>query len=198
MDIDFFFPETVSLEGRNGNTIWGLRAQIVKAGKILIYGDHTVIDVDDVIVHSLRNGTSHRYRVLDVIYQQGHIDLPAITSLEVRREGSKASQAVGDQHVYNVTGNNARVNVHSNDSSTNTVTTGMNPVFKQLLAALEALPEDYPQKRTLLEAGDSLSTAPPRTAIYTERFQQFMGLAANCITVVTPFLSELAKMLGSQ
>src|ERR1700733_9049521 len=114
-DLDFFFPESVSLETRTGLTKPGLRAQIAPS-KILLFGDQVVIDVDDVIVHTARNGAVQRYSVLDVHYQAGEMDLPAITTLRVDKQGSKAiGRSPGSQHTYNVSGDNARINIHSTD-----------------------------------------------------------------------------------
>jgi hypothetical protein len=127
MDIDFFFPETVSVEHVGGTVTPNVRAQMEKSHEILLYGDHTVVSVDDVIVHHLQNGAVHRYSVLNVHYQSGHGHLPAITTLTVRKEGSKALGTMAQQHVYNVTGNNSRINVQSTDNSTNSVTESVNP-----------------------------------------------------------------------
>jgi hypothetical protein len=97
-DIDFFFPETVILEGANGSAKASLQAQIDRNNKIIIHGDQVIISVDDVIVHALSNGEMQRYSVLDVHYQRGDIDLQAITTLVVRKHGSKANQRDLDLH----------------------------------------------------------------------------------------------------
>jgi hypothetical protein len=97
-DIDFFFPETVILEGANGFAKVSLHAQIDRSDKIIIHGDDVVISVDDVIVHALNNGETQRYSILDVHYQKGDFDLPAITTLAVRKHGSKANQRDLDLH----------------------------------------------------------------------------------------------------
>jgi hypothetical protein len=88
-DIDFFFPETVILQGADGYARATLRAQIDRGNKIIVHGDHVVISVDDVIVHGLSNGATQRYSVLDVHYQRADSDLPAITTLTVQKHGSK-------------------------------------------------------------------------------------------------------------
>jgi hypothetical protein len=195
-DLDFFFPETVSLETRAGSTKTGLRAQIAPS-KILLFGDQVVVDVDDAIVHTARNGAVQRYSVLDVHYQAGEMDLPAVTTLKVEKQGSKAvGRSSASQHTYNLSGDNARINIRSTDNSINTVNAAISPVFNQLRTELERLPEDHPQKIALLKSVDDLSTAPPNSQTFTDRFNKFMSLAANCVTVVTPFLPEITKMLG--
>jgi hypothetical protein len=198
MDINFFFPETVSIEHVNGTVSSGVRAQIEKSSEIILLGNQIVVSVDDVIVHTLENGAVHRYSVQNASYNRGFAHMPAITTLKVQKHGAKDSRAVGGHHVYNVSGNNARINVHSTDRSTNVVSAPVNPVFDDLRAALDALPHDHPQKSEMMDMADVLSTTPTNTKTFTERFQQFMALAANCMTVVGPFVPELAKLLGHQ
>jgi hypothetical protein len=71
--------------------------------------------------------------VLDVQYQKGDFDLPAITTLAVQKQGSKAPySAASGQHIYNLTGDNAPVNIHSHDQSTNTVNVTANQTFSNL------------------------------------------------------------------
>lgn len=199
MDINFFFPEVVSIEHATGVVTPNLRAQIARSNEILLWGDKTIISVDDVLVHTLRNGAVHRYHVLDVNYQAGHHPLPATTTLSVRKEGAKTYKNTGDrQQVYNVTGDNARVNVNSFDYSTNTAGRYANQVFHELQTALQNLPDEYSFKSDLIASAHTLTNTAPNTSAFTERFKEFMALAANCITVVTPFLPEITKLLGNK
>lgn len=196
MDLDFFFPERVTLERPDGSSQAGLRAQIDGSNeKILLFGDQTLLSDDDVIVHMVSNGAVQRYEVLDVHYQRGDANLPAITTLRVRREGSKAAYNPSNQHVYNVSGNNARINVNSTDHSLNIAAVSVDPVFDKIRGALEAMPDGTPDKVGLLRSLSELSKEQPKTAGFVEKFQKFTTLGANCMTILGPFLPELAKLL---
>ncbi len=63
MDIDFFFPETVSIEHANGSTTSGVRAQIERSNQIILFGNSIVVSVDDIVVQPLENGAVQRFSV---------------------------------------------------------------------------------------------------------------------------------------
>ena len=194
MDLDFFFPDKFVIEG---STI-EVRGQLSsKKNEILVHGDQTVISVDDVLVRALSNGVVERYGVLDVLYQKGHgSDLPAVTHVKYRKEGAQLpSLAAAASHVtYNVTGSNARINVHSQDSSTNVVNVTVERLFTDLGNAISNAPLADDEKTSVLLAVQAMQSAQG-TEGFGSAFQRFMSLASNCMTVVTPFLPAITQLL---
>jgi hypothetical protein len=93
---------------------------------------------------------------------------------------------------YNVTGSNARVNVHSEDHSTNAVTFGPSaPIFIEARKALEAV-SDENDRAKLQYSLDALAAAH-HTPAYETRFAGFVQLAANYMAIIGPFLPALAE-----
>jgi hypothetical protein len=76
-DLDFFFPDVVSIETSKGESAMGLRAQFSKPGEVVLRGDDTIISEGDVVIRKLTNGLTERYEIINVEYQQGFEELPA-------------------------------------------------------------------------------------------------------------------------
>jgi len=150
-----------------------------------------------VLVRTVTNGVVERYGVLDVMYQKGHGgNLPAITHVKYRKEGAKLpSLSASASHVtYNVTGSNARINVQSQDSSTNVVNITVERLFTDLANAISKAPLADEEKTSVLHAVQDMQLTQG-TEGYGSAFQRFMSLASNCMTVVTPFLPAITQLL---
>lgn len=65
-------------------------------------------------------------------------------------------------------------------------------VFTRLRVALDPL--EQTERKKLLEALEELRTAK-RGPEAESKFAKFIGLAANCMTLVQPFLPELVRLL---
>lgn len=194
MDLDVFFPDKFVIEGSTTE----VRGQLSsKKNEILVHGDQNVISVEDVLVRTLTNGVVERYGVLDVMYQKGYgDDLPAVSHVKYRKEGAKLpSLSAAASHVtYNVTGSNARINVQSQDSSTNVVNVTVERLFTDLGNAISKAPLADEEKTSVLQAVQDMQAAQG-TEGFGSAFQRFMSLASNCMTVVTPFLPAITQLL---
>jgi hypothetical protein len=195
MDTDFFFPDKVSIKRLTDGSAAEAKAQFSGSGEALLHGNGTIVSEGDTIVRRHDNGVVENYTVLNVDYQKGFGDLPAVTKLMLQKQGSNFSphsQAL--QNIYNVTGPNARVNVQSQDSSVNVVNVNTSELFTNLKATLEKNVADESLKSQLLQAVQQMEAAQNGDS-YTQKFQNFMALAANCMTLVTPFLPALTQLL---
>jgi hypothetical protein len=194
-DLDFFFPDTIAIEKAEGPPIPAIKAQFSGPGKVLLYGDQTIVAEGDVLVRKHDNGAVERYNVINVEYQKAVKGLPAVTNLLVEKQGSKFSpHAKAVQNIYNVSGPNARVNVQAQDSSVNIVNVAAGKLFADLAAAIDKDVEEVTLKNNLLASVSDMQSAQGGTG-FTEKFQNFMALAANCITTVSPFLPALSQFL---
>lgn len=95
----------------------------------------------------------------------------------------------------NVIGANARVNINSTDNSTNIVNEAA--IFAQLRAAIESHVSDFQRKNELLKLVSEGESAPKRTPIYDAWFCKFIGLCADVLGVVQPFVPALMQMLAN-
>jgi hypothetical protein len=118
-----------------------------------------------------------------------------VTNLAVRKQGSDFSpRGTSVKSVYNLHGANARVNVGSHDYSVNTVNVASAKVFANLKTALLTNVQDEALKVQLVELVEHLQLSQGSKS-FTAKFQEFMALAANCMTVVAPFVPALTQFL---
>jgi hypothetical protein len=87
------------------------------------------------------------------------------------------------------------VGTHITQSITASVSNA--PVFSALRAAIDDANLDGSQRTQLLERIGSMEAAPDQHT-FIERYQSFMALAADHVTIVAPFLPALAVLLTGQ
>jgi hypothetical protein len=110
----------------------------------------------------------------------------------VRIKEAEQKQAAG--HVITVSGPNSRVNIDSTDQSTNAVVGG--DIFNEINRALVAGVQND-SARALLETQinrmEAAIDARDRKS-FTASYQTFIGLAADYMTILTPFLPALTDL----
>jgi hypothetical protein len=192
MDLDFFFPDRVQIQLSDGTQHRDIRAQFTNKGTILLPVENLPIREGDLIRRQLPNGIIDEFEIDHVDYQQGHGDHPPITTLTVRKRGSRL-QKHPVQNIYNVSGVNPRVNVNSADNSINVATVDNSIVFRDLRSALTGLQDEDLRARlgVLIDKLERTQGTIPFTGTYKE----FLSVAANCMTIIAPFLPALSQML---
>ena len=101
------------------------------------------------------------------------------------------------QTVYNlggVQGSNSRVNINSQDHSTNVVDESAKQLFNELRQAVEVGVGDESEKQELLDSIQGMEQAASDKRRFTT-YADFVSLAANHVTVVRPFVVALSKLL---
>ena len=196
MDLEFFFPDKVTLRLSDGSQRDNVHAQFTRKGTILLPSEDLPVREGDVVLRKLPNGIVDEFEVAHVDFQHGHGDLPPITTLTARKRGSRlGGHQPRVQNVYNVSGANPRVNVNSTDNSTNVSAVDNAVVFRDLRGALARLQdEDLRGKLDALVGRLEQAQGKPS---FVEAYKEFIAIAANCMTVVAPFLPALAQMLPS-
>lgn len=187
---DDVMNETLALHKADGQIKNGIRAH-VGGDKVLIDDVTLKIEPGDKLVRSLPNGVEEELIVVDPGFNQGlGMEIPPHFQVKVQKSWMEKTkpQAV----TYNVTGSNARVNVHSHDHSTNAVTFGSSaPVFKEARKALEEVTDE--NERAKLQASLDALEAAHHTPAYATRFAGFVQLAANYMAIIGPFLPALSE-----
>lgn len=126
--------DKVNLIKQDGSRADGIIATVAGSDLIVIKGDKHIIDVGDLLTRKLSNGAEETYQVIDPKYYE---HTPGASGphyqLKVKKLGVPEASAAVQNIVYNVSGNNARVNVGSVDNSTNT---NINEMVGEQLEAL--------------------------------------------------------------
>lgn len=114
----------------------------------------------------------------------------ALRAEQKEKEGNRMNQPI----IYNVQGDNARVNVHSQDNSVNvTKSTG---VFTDLRTTIGRDIADKDQKQKLLGAVGEMEKSAGQKATFLKKYSEFVELAANHMTILGPYLPALTKLLS--
>lgn len=108
-----------------------------------------------------------------------------------------AIQTKPDQPInitYNVSGSNTRVNINSTDSSVNVINTESIKIFSDLRAVLEKI-EKKEEREKISQSIDVMEQSVGSSS-FINRYQEFMAIIANHITVFSPFIPALTTLLS--
>jgi hypothetical protein len=87
------------------------------------------------------------------------------------------------------------VNVNFTDNSINVATVDKSIVFRDLRDALTGLQDEILRARLGMLVDELERTQG--TTLFTGTCKEFLAVAANCMTIVVPFLPALSQMLTS-
>jgi hypothetical protein len=148
----------------------------------------------------LPNGQIDKFEILDTGFHKG---LPPDIGPHFQMKIRKITDRVGPSpapgsvtNIYNVHGPNARFNSQSVDQSHNVVRVDEGELFQRLKETIQTALANSTQREQLLQAVDEMSAHAGKSS-FGDKFQSFMALASNCMTVVTPFLPALANLAAS-
>ena len=141
-----------------------------------------------------------QFEITDTGFYSGHGGIAANYQMKVRKITGRvdiAASAPPVTHiVYNVHGPNARINNQSVDQSHNLVGVGEDELFQKLKDAIQGTALESQHRDLLISAVDEMHSSAGQPT-FAGKFQNFMALASNCMTVVTPFLPALANLAVS-
>ena len=194
MPFKALMTDTVSLIKRDGRRFEDIKAS-VQRNKIFIDNASIPVEEGDTYERILPSGIVERYTVLDAGYQEGIGGIKAHYQSDVLKETKIVPQRQATQVVYNLIGPNARVNIQSVDTSTNLVEIEPSELFEKLRAVIKHSITDEKVSAQLSEKVDELQQAQG-TKTFVTKYQEFMALAANHITILAPFIPALSQMLS--
>lgn len=184
--------DKVTLVKQDGTTIEDIPAD-VQSKTIFINDASLPIEEGDVLVRDLPNGLCERFVVVERGYFSASAGFPAHYQVKFSRQRDQPS-AAETTTVYNLHGDNARVNVNSTDSSINVVSVRSNQMFADLRAAVQNI--DGAEQAALLRHVDQMEKEQG-TNSFAKRYAEFMALAANHASVLSPFFPALGQLLAS-
>jgi len=193
MGFDELMQDRVTLLKKSGKRFENIMASVQK-DKIFTNDKRIPIEEGDVFERKLPSGIIERYTVLDAGYYEGMGGIESHYQSIVRKETKIEPRAQPSQTVYNLIGPNSRVNIHSVDDSTNLV--GIEPaeLFNRLRAAMKQSVLDSELLEKLQQKVNDLEKTQG-TSNFLARYQEFIALAANHMTILAPFIPALTQML---
>ena len=159
-----------------------------------VFIDDMTIDIraGDELRRRLPNGNDEAWRVDDPKLYETPMLAPHY-QVKVSRPQIHPHHQGGNFNIT-VSGANSRVNINSQDSSTNTIQT--NPVFNQARDILTNSAIDASQKTAIRAEIDGMETATNQSA-FKESYDRFISSASDHITVFAPILPALMSALLS-
>lgn len=179
--------EVISPTGEVRNTGNG----IFTGNQVVVFNENLLVSAGDEIRRQLPNGADETFEVVDPKFFGKMTSIPAHFQIDIRRKGTYPHREGGHLSIA-VSGNNARVNIGSTDSSTNVV--DQSNVFGDLVQTIEQHVEPERQA-TLIGAVREMEKAKG-TPRFADTYQKFISLVGGHISIVAPFLPILARFLA--
>lgn len=111
-------------------------------------------------------------------------------TLAQNRKKDSDSRVHNEYHLY---GDNSRLNFESTDRSVNVKFVGAEQVFEKLRIALEEATADGAYRTEVLQHLKTLEEAQGKPH-FAERLGKFLAIAANSVTIISPFLPALSEI----
>lgn len=182
-------PETVRIIAPDGS----VRSVVVgyHTGDIFFIDDMSAdLEQGDELRRVLPNGKDDVYQIVDPQFIDNQIEAPHY-QVKVQRKGMFAHDAGG--YRVSVSGDNARVNIQSTDNSVNVVNSGS--MFSEMRDAITKGVTDREQVAAILAAIDRVEQ-DKGTSGFLGAYQHLVGVAADHIGLLAPFLPALSQMIA--
>ena len=185
--------DRVTLVKKDGKRFEDLPA-LVQTGLILTDNPEIPIEDGDTFERKLPSGIVEVFVVLDAGFRQKLPGVHAGYQSKVEKSTARAKPPTTQHVVYNLIGPNTRVNIQSKDSSTNILNVEPADLFQNLRTTLGDSISDSELVARLVGHVDRMETAAG-TKDFSDRYKEFIGSAAQHITLVGPFLPALTQFL---
>lgn len=188
-----FLNEDISIEKKNGDKVFNNVRACVQSKSILILDVKIPIEKGDVILRTLPSGVIERHTVDDPGYHAGFQTIPAHYQVKTCKETDSKGQNKKIAETINIIGN-ARLNINSTDSSHN-VTSNSGDVFYNLTNVIEKEVKEDETRLALLACIEEMQKAKNDSS-FTQKYTNFISMAANYMTIISPFIPALTKYLA--
>ena len=188
--------DRVTLVKTTGERIKNIHAS-VDSGRIFVADGNVPIEDGDILERTIPSGMTESFEVLDACFYQGSPPrIAPFYDCKVQKSTAKPRGNASSQHtIYNVIGPNAKVNIHSPDSSTNVVNVDeVKVLFDDLRSTIETGITDADLREKLMHNAREMEAAVG-TPTFTDWYRDFVALSANHISVFGPFVQALTQYL---
>lgn len=186
--------DKITIVKPSGEFLKNIKAN-VQPKTIFIFNEKIPLEEDDKIYRTLPNGLVETYIVLDRGFYPAFHGIQGHYQAKVRKEGSiKEAEYKSITNVYNVSGNNSRVNINSTDNSLNYVNDS-SMLFEDLKKALLTIEDDKAKIESieLLKEMEDTKNTPS----FLSKYQSFIGILADHMTLIAPFIPALTQLILS-
>lgn len=154
------------------------------------------IEIGDTICRSLPSGIEERFLVTNPGYSAGLASIKPHYQIKYKREDAiHESENSPNTVIYNVSGPNSRVNIHSQDYSTNHMNSAPNEIFDGIRTIITKEIKEETERRVLMELANKMQSEHGSPS-FINTYKDFMSTAANHIGVFSPLLPALAGLLA--
>ena len=185
---DEFMKDTLTLRKPDGRSYEGIKACVTGKG-IAIPDVSLPLETGDCLSRTLPNGSVEEYVVDDAGFQSARMEIPAQFVAKCRKRGVPPNLG---SNQFVVSGPNARINIHSQDFSTNSASDPAT-LFAELRKIVETAVTEA--DRAAIQNALEEMEAARGTPSFRNHYIQFMSIAADHLTLLTPFLPALAQLL---
>lgn len=186
------FPKTeIAIIGPQGEER-GTTKAILQDDFAMIQDTMVVVEAGDEIRRRLPNGRDEAFSVVDASYSQGLGGIPAHYQLKLQKKGQFAPHTGGNFNVT-VNGANARVNIGSQDYSSNT--TIDDSTFGDLRKTLDGAGLTQGDKAKLEKLIAAMEAAKGKPG-FAEAYQKFIAGVGEHVKIIAPFIPLLSKFIG--
>jgi hypothetical protein len=158
--------------------------------KMIIIDDTTLpIEPDEHILRKLPNNLNEDYVVTATTCYTGYLP-----HWQIKYRRTNAPATTVQTIVNNISGYNARVNVHSTDNSNNQVVEDSQNVLSKLADVLRRKLVQSDARDNLITLAEEMRHAAS-VGTFTEKYRKLIAGAADHMTIVEPFLPALSQLL---
>lgn len=184
--------DKVTLIKQDGSVYENIKAN-VQPNIIFIFDDKLPLEEKDKIFRILPNGLVEKYEVIDRGYYSAFQGIKAHYQVKVRKDGSiKEEQYKSITNIYNVTGDQSKININSIDNSVNKISTNKE-LFEKLITSLDGIKDENTKIKAINLAKEMEKSID--TPSFKVKFQSFISIVANYMTIVSPFIPALCEFL---
>lgn len=171
-----------------------LKSQGVKGSVVKFYRQDIDFAVSDTLERDLPHGRTETWRIDEVDFKSEFHGIPAHYVLTVSNVARPKKEPAPQIVTYYLYGTNSRVNHHSSDHSHNTVQIDASNLFARVEQVLTQAVSNQEELQALQRQLAQMQAMRGQST-FAQSYVEFMSLAADHLTVLTPFLPALAQLL---
>jgi len=192
MSVASMCREIITIVKQDGNIIENVKA-MVQSGKIIIPDGKLPIEEQDIIYRSLPSGLVESYVINDRGYIAGISGIEGFYQALVTKENTiKQDQYQNIINVYNLHGENSKVNVNSIDNSVNMIKDNKE-VFDKLISIINEQSDEKIRNQAIALAIELKENIGKPSFI--DRYKELIALMADQISIIAPLLPALTALI---
>lgn len=187
--------DTIKILKSNGEKHEGVRASVQRT-KVFMDAGKLLVEPNDLIIRRMSNGGEETYRVIDPGFHEAVHGIKAHYQMEVQKLGIPEAKSAVQNIIYNISGNNTRINQNSVDNSTNLVQIDARAIqqiqlLRQELNQAQLSPaESQAAHEVVDEVENALLSGKPKKSVISALLKSLPD-AANIASVVSAIIGLL-------